>query len=154
MVDLATVAVQIAVGAVPLGAAWFAYRASTDANRKTAEAARASAERQAEMERNKVDSEAFERAKTIYDSGISLLERQLVRVQTQFEQLNDAAAHERSTFMERIRSMQVQIELLESTVVALRRQLIDAGIAPPPRDVAPPSHLPSREVDSRQQEET
>lgn len=153
MVDLATITVQLAVGAVPMGAAWFAYRASTDANRKSAEAARVAAERQAEAERNKVDSEAFERAKTIYDSGITLLERQLLRVQSQFDQLNDAANDERTTFMARIHSMQTQIELLESTVVLLRRQLIDAGIAPPPRDVGMPSPLPSTTAEPRLQEE-
>ncbi|MFG1942204.1 hypothetical protein [Nonomuraea sp. NPDC048826] len=129
MPDLATIAVQTAVGIVPLGAAWFAYRASTDANRRTAE----TAERQALLELSKVDSEAFERARAIYDSGISLLERQLARVQTQFDQLSADSAAERDGLQRRIRTMQAQIEGLESTVVLLRRQLIEAGIAPAAR---------------------
>jgi len=126
MPDLATIIVQGAIGIVPLGAAWFAYRASTDANKRTAE----TADRQATLEVSKVDSEAFERARTIYDSGISLLERQLTRVQTQFEQLSDDSAEERDGLMHRIRLMQGQIEALEGTVVLLRRQLIEAGICP------------------------
>ncbi len=38
MPDLATIIVQASIGAVPLGAAWFAFRASTDANRKSPDA--------------------------------------------------------------------------------------------------------------------
>lgn len=133
MPDLASIAVQTAIGIVPLGAAWFAYRASTDANRRTAQ----TAERQALLELSKVDSEAFERARVIYDSGISLLERQLARVQSQFDQLTNDSAAERDTLRRRIRAMQAQIEGLEATVVMLRRQLIEAGIPPATRPGTP-----------------
>lgn len=143
--DLAAVGVQVGIALVPLGAAFFAYRASTDANKKTVESARITAERQAEMEHKKVDSEAFERAKTIYDSGIQLLERQLILVQSKFEQLNEAATEERGTFMHRIHLLQKQIEALESTVVMLRRQLIEAGISPAPHAVGPPDAQPAAE---------
>jgi predicted RNase H-like nuclease (RuvC/YqgF family) len=137
MPDLATLASQVVIGSVPLGAAWFAYRQSTQANRRNAEEVRRNRERQEEIDRTKVDSEAFERAKALYDSGIALLERQLARVQEQFNQLDDDAAEERDVLMRRIRNLQTQVDALELTVVTLRRQLIDADIAPVSRSGEP-----------------
>ncbi|GLW11039.1 hypothetical protein Misp01_61670 [Microtetraspora sp. NBRC 13810] len=102
------VVVQLAIGAVPLGVAWFAYRSATDANRKTAESSRAAAEQQAQLERSKVDVEAFSRAEGIYNNSLNLLERQLARSQE-------------------------QIVALEQAVAVLRAQLIQAGIPPDPR---------------------
>ncbi|MCG5214532.1 hypothetical protein [Streptosporangium sp. KLBMP 9127] len=141
MPELATILVQASIGVVPLGAAWFAYKASTDANRRTAE----TAERQTALEKSKVDSEAFERARDIYDSGIELLERQLARVQGQFDQLNEEAEEERDTLMARIRLMQHQIEDLETTVATLRRQLIEIGVSPAPRTLLAAPPLPATE---------
>lgn len=133
MPDYTALLVQIAIGAVPLGVAWFAYKSATDANKKTAEAAALAAERQAEIERSKVDAEAFNRAKAIYEDALAQLERQLDRVQVQFERLNEQLAKEQdSSFAMRnqIRTLQAQIALLERTVSALRTQLIHAGITP------------------------
>ena len=108
MATLQDIIVQVSIGLVPLGVAWFAYRSATDANRKTVEAAQLAAERQAQLERSKVDVEAFARAKSIYEDGLVQLERQLARSQS-------------------------QIEILEKAVVLLRSQLIEAGISPDPR---------------------
>lgn len=108
MATLQDLLVQLAIGAVPLGVAWFAFRSATDANRKTVESAQLAAERQAQLERSKVDVEAFARAKVIYENGLAQLERQLARSQS-------------------------QIDVLEKAVVLLRSQLIEAGISPDPR---------------------
>jgi septal ring factor EnvC (AmiA/AmiB activator) len=88
------------------GAAYLSYRQST----------RASAEnRQVEFQR--VDAAAYERAKSLYESGISQLEEQLARLRVQVNQ-------------ERVISnnLRQQVNDLERTVARLRRQLIAAGI--------------------------
>lgn len=97
MPALSDILLQVAVAAVPLGVAGFAYRASTLVNR-----------RQGELDRSKVDVEAFARAQSIYETGMTQLERQLAR-------------------------SQAQIAALEEAVVLLRAQLIESGISPDPR---------------------
>ncbi|MEW9555962.1 hypothetical protein [Nonomuraea sp. NPDC050783] len=135
MSGIADVAIQAAIGVVPLGVAYLAFRSATDANRKTQQTALMQAERQAEMERSKVDAEAFLRAKTIYEDALSQLERQMERVQTQSDQLNSDLVAEQSSstaMRDHIRRLQAQIRALERTVVALRTQLVGAGLSPVP----------------------
>ena len=71
--------IQVAIGSVPLGVAYLAYRSATDANR-----------RNASMESRKVDQAAYDRAQGIYEKGLSQLERQLERAQGQIASLEDA----------------------------------------------------------------
>lgn len=125
--------VQIAIGAVPIGVAYFAYRSATDANRRTQEAAVLAAERQAELERNKVDAEAFQRARQIYEDALASLEKQLDRVQSQADRLSEQLAREQDSsnaMRDQVRALQGQIAVLERTVSTLRRQLISAGVTP------------------------
>lgn len=125
--------VQVGIAAVPLGVAYFAYRSATDANRKTQQTALSAAEHQAEIERTKVDAEAFARAKAIYEDALAQLERQLDRVQLQFDKINEQLAHEQDTsnsLRSQIRSLRTQLSTVERTVGVLRRQLIDAGLNP------------------------
>ncbi|MCK2214427.1 hypothetical protein MF672_011585 [Actinomadura sp. ATCC 31491] len=135
MSGIADVLVQIAIGAVPLGVAYLAFRSATDANKKTQQTALLQAERQAELERSKVDAEAFLRAKSIYEDALSQLERQMERVHTQSSQLSaDLLAEQSSStaMRDHIRRLQAQIRALERTVVALRTQLVAAGLSPVP----------------------
>lgn len=97
MPNLADLLVQIGIGIVPLAVAYLAYRSATDANR-----------RNAAMEDRKVDQTAYDRAQTIYEKGMSELEKQLARAQG-------------------------QINNLEEAVYLLRGQLVQAGIPPDPR---------------------
>lgn len=89
--------IQVGIGVVPLGVAYLAFRSATDANK-----------RNAAMEGQKVDQAAYDRAQTIYEKGMTSLERQLERAQN-------------------------QINGLEEAVLLLRSQLLAAGIPPDPR---------------------
>ncbi|MEU6713815.1 hypothetical protein ABZ897_20265 [Nonomuraea sp. NPDC046802] len=129
------VLLQVAIGAVPLGVAYLAFRSATDANKKTQQTALLQAERQAELDRSKVDAEAFVRAKTIYEDALSQMEKQLARVQSQAAQVGIDLASEQSTasaMRDQIRRLQAQIRALERTVTRLRDQLVTAGLAPVP----------------------
>lgn len=131
--DATSLLIQFAVGVVPLGVAFFAYRSATDANKKTQITALAQAERAAEIERSKVDADAFARAKAIYEDALTQLEKQLDRVQVQFERLNEQLAKEQdfsNSLRNQVNTLQQQISTLERTVTTLRRQLIAAGIPP------------------------
>ncbi|MEV0613640.1 hypothetical protein AB0I81_09980 [Nonomuraea sp. NPDC050404] len=127
--------IQIGIGGVPLGVAYLAFRSATDANRKGQQTALLQVERQAELERSKVDAEAFVRAKTIYEDALNQMEKQLARMQGQADQVTADLAGEQtaSTAMrDQIRLLQAQIRALERTVVTLRAQLLAAGLAPAP----------------------
>lgn len=102
--------IQVAIGSVPLGVAYLAYRSATDAN-----------QRNAAMEAKKVDQAAYDRAQTIYEKGMSNLEKQLERAQN-------------------------QIANLEEAVQVLRSQLIAAGIPPDPRTLT--VHITTRKDDA------
>ncbi|MFC5827717.1 hypothetical protein [Nonomuraea insulae] len=135
MASLTDILIQIAVGIVPLGVAYMAFRSATDANKKTQQTALLQVERQAELERSKVDAEAFLRAKTIYEDALSQLEKQLARMQTQAAQVNTDLATEQSSstaMRDQIGRLQAQIRALERTVVTLRTQLRSVGLAPAP----------------------
>ncbi|MFG1708445.1 hypothetical protein ACFLIM_35115 [Nonomuraea sp. M3C6] len=135
MSGLTDLLIQLAVGIVPLGVAYLAFRSATDANRKTQQTALLQAERQAELERSKVDAEAFARAKTIYEDALSQMERQLARMQNQAAQVNADLASEQSgstAMRDQIRRLQAQIRALERTVITLRAQLVAAGLSPAP----------------------
>ncbi|GAA4934484.1 septal ring factor EnvC (AmiA/AmiB activator) [Nonomuraea thailandensis] len=132
---LTDILIQVAIGAVPLGVAYLAFRSATDANRKTHQTALLQVERQAELERSKVDAEAFLRAKTIYEDALDQLEKQLTRMQSQATQVSTDLAEEQtaSTAMrDQIRRLQAQIRALDRTVVTLRTQLLTAGLSPAP----------------------
>ncbi|MEV4361744.1 hypothetical protein ACWEPL_35920 [Nonomuraea sp. NPDC004186] len=127
--------------------AYLAFRSATDANKKTQQTAILQAERQAELERSKVDAEAFLRAKTIYEDALSQMEKQLNRVQNQASQLSTDLIGEQSTttaMRDQIGQLQAQIRALERTVVALRAQLIAAGMAPVPTSEATGPYLRRR----------
>ncbi|MGW0192291.1 hypothetical protein [Nonomuraea sp. NPDC003201] len=127
--------------------AYLAFRSATDANKKTQQTAILQAERQAELERSKVDAEAFLRAKTIYEDALSQMEKQLSRVQNQASQLGADLIGEQGTttaMRDQIGQLQAQIRALERTVVALRAQLIAAGMAPVPTSEATGPYLRRR----------
>jgi len=71
--------IQVAIGAVPLGVAYLAYRSATEANK-----------RNLAMEGQKVDQAAYDRAQGIYEKGMSQLEKQLERAQDQIDSLEEA----------------------------------------------------------------
>ncbi|TMR08242.1 hypothetical protein ETD86_48590 [Nonomuraea turkmeniaca] len=135
MPGLTDLLIQLGVGVVPLGVAYLAFRSATDANKKTQQTAVAQAECQAEIERSKVDAEAFLRAKTIYEDALSQMEKQMGRVHTQADQLSSDLIAEQSisvAMRDQIRRLQAQIRALERTVITLRTQLVAAGLAPAP----------------------
>jgi septal ring factor EnvC (AmiA/AmiB activator) len=149
MSGLSDILLQLAVGIVPIGVAYLAFRSATDANKKTQQTALLQAERQAVFERTKVDADAFGRAKTIYEDALTQLEKQLARMQTQANQVSTDLASEQSSstaMRDQIRQLQAQIRALERTVVTLRAQLMAAGLVPAPiSDVTGPfPHGPPR----------
>ncbi|MDP4500378.1 hypothetical protein [Nonomuraea turcica] len=135
MPGLTDILIQVGVGVVPLGVAYLAFKSATDANKKTQQTALAQAEHQAEIERSKVDAEAFLRAKTIYEDALTQMERQMSRVHSQATQLSTDLITEQSTstaMRDQIRRLQAQIRALERTVMTLRTQLVAAGLSPLP----------------------
>jgi septal ring factor EnvC (AmiA/AmiB activator) len=135
MSGLTEILLQLGVGIVPIGVAYLAFRSATDANKKTQQTAVLQAERQAELERSKVDADAFVRAKTIYEDALNQMERQVARVQTQANQVSSDLVTEQSgttAMRDQIRQLQAQIRALERTVITLRSQLLAAGLAPAP----------------------
>jgi septal ring factor EnvC (AmiA/AmiB activator) len=142
MSGLNDIFIQLAIGIVPLGVAYLAFRSATDANKKTQQTALLQAERQAELERSKVDAEAFTRAKTIYEDALTQMEKQVARVQSQAAQFSTDLAGEQvgaADMRDQIRRLQAQIRALERTVAALRAQLVAAGLPPvPPSDATGP----------------
>ncbi|NUP03844.1 MAG: hypothetical protein HOV96_37635 [Nonomuraea sp.] len=137
--------IQVGVGVVPLGVAYLAFRSATDASKKTHQTALLQAEHQAEVERSKVDAEAFIRAKTIYEDALAQMEKQMTRVQSQAAQLGAELAGEQSgsiAMRDQIRRLQAQIRALDRTVGALRRQVVEAGMSPvPPSELTGPHPL-------------
>ncbi|NUR86050.1 MAG: hypothetical protein HOY71_18370 [Nonomuraea sp.] len=148
MSGLTDILVQVGLGAVPLGVAYLAFRSATDASKKTHQTALLQAEHQAEVERSKVDAEAFIRAKTIYEDALAQMEKQMSRVQSQASQLGAELVDEQSgsvVMRDQIRQLQAQIRALERTVAALRTQVVEAGMSPvPPSELTGPYMLGPR----------
>lgn len=67
---------QVLIGLVPLGVAAFAYYSAIRANRITAQ-----------VEQQKVDAAAYDRAKQIYESSLSLLEKRCEQLERQLDQV-------------------------------------------------------------------
>ncbi|WP_433517559.1 hypothetical protein ACQP2T_19685 [Nonomuraea sp. CA-143628] len=133
MSNLSNILIQLSVGIVPLGVAYLAFRSATDANKKTQQTALMQAERHAELERSKVDADAFVRAKTIYEDALTQMEKQVARLQSQAAQVSADLVSEQTgaaAMREQISQFQAQIRALERTVIALRAQLIAAGLSP------------------------
>ncbi|MEU1727304.1 hypothetical protein ACNF49_03925 [Actinomadura sp. ATCC 39365] len=152
MSGLSDILVQLGVGIVPLGVAYLAFRSATDASKKSQQSALLQVEHQAEVERSKVDAEAFIRAKTIYEDALAQMEKQMTRMQGQASQLGAELVNEQSSSVamrDQIRRLQAQIRALERTVLVLRSQLVDAGLSPaPPSDLTGPHLLrPQRSAD-------
>src|SRR5690606_25450351 len=86
-----TVAIGVAVLALISAAVTgiIAGRASVAANRVTAQSAERVAEQAAAAERARVESEAFGRAKEIYDHAISELREELARIRDQYERTQE-----------------------------------------------------------------
>lgn len=123
-----TPSVQVLLGLVPIAVALVAYRQAVHANRITAEQADRQNRRQAELERTKVDSEAYNRAKQIYEAALDSLEKQLARITDQLAREQDTSAGLRV----QVHTLQGQVRELERTVMHLRQRLISAGLNPTP----------------------
>lgn len=94
----------------------------------TAWLARRSQHEQSEIQRSKVDIEAFERARVTYDQIIKQLDEQVQRLKRNL----DSQMQENYT-------LKLQVMQLETTVKLLRQSLTLAGITPP--DVPNPPQL-------------
>jgi len=110
-------AVMIAVvaGVPGLIGAYLAYRQSSKA-----------AEKAAMTEAAKVESGAYDRAKSLYENGIKQLEAQIERLHRQLVIEQEVSAKLRDQVME-----------LETTVAAMRRQIINAGLELAPGRMPP-----------------
>lgn len=124
-----------------------AGRASVKANKVTAESAERVAEQAAAADRAKVESEAFARAKEIYDHAINELREELERVRTQHERtqeqldkISEKLLSERNASQgmrdqlhqaqREMAEMSSRIEYMERMIVNLRQQIITAGLEP------------------------
>ncbi|MGW4663166.1 hypothetical protein [Streptosporangium sandarakinum] len=124
-----------------------AGRAAVKANRVTAQSAERVAEQNAAAERARVESEAFSRAREIYDHAITELREELERVRTQYERtqeqldkISEKLLTERSSSQEvrdqlhqaqrEMHEMSSRIEYMERVIAHLRKQIITAGLDP------------------------
>lgn len=83
------------------------------------------------VEETKVDAAAYDRAKTIYESALKLLEEQLEKVRAQLTTVTVQLAQEQdaSAAMKlKIRALEDQVATFERTVADLRLQLSMSGI--------------------------
>jgi Tfp pilus assembly protein PilE len=94
-----------------LGGAYLAYRQSVKASERTARTAAL-----------QIEAGAFDRAKALYEAGISQLEAQVSRLRVDFAAEQDIS-----------NKLRVQVMEMENTIARLRRQMIHAGmeLAPP-----------------------
>lgn len=127
--DATAVTVAALAGVPALAAAWYTYRASTRAATAQAEAARMATN----LESRKVDQEAYDRAQAIYEKALAEAEKQAERMQKQVDQmrgqvdrLNEQLAKEQdvsNSLRNQVRTLQVSVDSMESTMVQLRAQL-------------------------------
>jgi septal ring factor EnvC (AmiA/AmiB activator) len=118
--------VAAVVGGVPaIVAAWFAYRASSNANAQTEETNRIAA--------TKVDAEAYSRSQAFYEKLLTEADKHIDRLRSQVERLNDEldrvgaqAAQERdvaNALRDQVRSLTRQVGAMEGTLAEMRRQM-------------------------------
>lgn len=115
--DASIITAGIAAVAAVAGAG-FAYRASAQANRITDK---------------KVDAEAFERSRQIYEKALADADKQLDRLRAQQDRMvdqltkvNEQLAKEQdlsSTLRAQIRALEIQMETMQEIVATLRAQL-------------------------------
>lgn len=139
------VAVAALIGAIATGV--LAGRASNKANRVTVQSNERVAEQAAATDRAKVESEAFSRAKEIYDHAITELREELDRIRTQYERtqeqldkISDKLLTERNSSQEvrdqlhkaqrELTEMSSRIEYMERVIGNLRQQIVTAGLTP------------------------
>ncbi|MER7361955.1 hypothetical protein [Nonomuraea wenchangensis] len=144
-----TVAIAVAALALLSAAATgiIAGRASVKANKVTAQSAERVAEQNAAAERARVESEAFARAKEIYDHAIGELREELVRIRAQYERtqeqldkISDKLLSERTASQElrdqlhraqrEMGEMSSRIAYMERMISNLRQQIVTAGLEP------------------------
>ncbi len=124
-----SILVALVAGVPSVAAALFAYRSS-------AQATRAKAETDAEVNRiaaTKVDAEAFERSQALYEKVLAAAEKEVGRLQSQVDRLhdqldrvNDQLAREQdvsNTLRNHVRTLQAQVTTMEQTLTALRIQI-------------------------------
>lgn len=133
------------IGTVVMGIV--AGRASVKANRVTAQSAERVAEQNAAAERARVESEAFSRAREIYDHAITELREELDRIRTQYERtqeqldkISDKLSQERTSSQgvrdelhraqREMTEMSSRIEYMERVIANLRQQILTAGLEP------------------------
>lgn len=87
--NVTSIVLQCIIALVPITASFFAFRQAGRATRTTVESTEKIAIRSAELERDKVDALAFERAKAIYESSLSHMERTLERVEKELREERD-----------------------------------------------------------------
>lgn len=98
-------------------AGFFTYRASTTAARTSLEVKQVEMDAVAAAKRSEVEAAAFERARSIYESGIARMEQEIQQLRAQMNEERDVSNQLRS-----------RVNSLEDTVAWMRRQLIIAGI--------------------------
>lgn len=111
---------QVATLLVALVPAWLAYRSARSAENTRQE----SAKHGAELESRKVDADAYERAKGIYEHALTRLEAELRRLQQRYDEVSVQLDHEQDVsakLRSQVDAMQVELNALRRTVAELRR---------------------------------
>lgn len=85
-----------------------------------------------DTDRARIDAEAYDRAKSIYEATLSSLERQVLRLQTQMDRVTDQLSREQDTsnsLRAEIIALKNGLTGLTGSVATLRENQVDA---PPP----------------------
>ncbi|MBO4272373.1 hypothetical protein [Microbispora triticiradicis] len=93
-----------------------------------------SANRSTKVEESKVDAEAYQRAKAVYESALDTMEEQLKQVRERLDVVTNQLTQEQDASIalrRQVRDLQTQLAAMEQTVADLRIQLSKAGIQMP-----------------------
>ncbi len=98
-----------ALGSVPaLGAAWFAYRSASSANK---------------VDHRKVDNDAFEKSQAAYERLLDRMQQQVDRMQSALDRVNTQLASEQdvsNVLRNQVRNLTAQVTELESIIASMR----------------------------------
>lgn len=78
----------------------------------------------ARVEQSKVDADAYNRAKAIYESALDTVEEQLERVRAQLDRVTHELAQEQDTSA----SLRAEVRVLRTTVATLERTIADSRV--------------------------
>lgn len=144
-----SIIIAIIAAVTSLGGVWLTTRATTKQARKAAQQAKQASDQTRELERGKVDAEAYARARASYDAAIDELEARITRLRDELRETREEHVREMKEMTDRvgrlegerernrqyIRRLNRDLHLLSEWARGLLHDLRSRGIAHPPPPV-------------------